>query len=103
MSPAELLQIRAAASAFERMYAGVRYQDIPRADLEAQRQRDITLWNADRSACFAQSPEHGELYDLMSYPTLNTVEQARLNELYWKVFPLDPTREASAASNPLAA
>lgn len=92
------------SAAFEAKYADVRYNDIPKAEIAAQRDRDVFLYGANRSAAYAKSPEHGELYDLMGqYLTLNTVEQARLNELYWKVFPLEPTREASAAHSPIAA
>lgn len=100
---ADLSDIQAAAKAFERMYAGARYQDIPKAELAAQRKRDILLWKAARDEAYAISPAHGDLFDLDSRRlSLNADEEARCNRLWWQIFGL-PASEPVAASNPIAA
>jgi hypothetical protein len=96
---AELDRLHCESADFEAKYADARYNDIPKAELAVQRERDKVLWATGYAAACANSPEHGELYDLISRCSLNTVDQARCDELWRKVFPL-ALEPATARTNP---
>lgn len=74
------------SEAFAAKYDSVPYKQIPIEERKAQKDRDIAIRVADRSAAFAEGK--GPLFDALCFENCNKVDQAERDRLWFQEYGL---------------